>query len=99
MFDKHDYMEASPDKEHNVQEIIITSIVEKESTAILKKDNAMKNATPLIYNCISEYREFLQNTGTCVVDNFIGMYGQELKLTRDKFIDMCKEYYKNKNQC
>jgi 5-methylcytosine-specific restriction endonuclease McrA len=27
------------------------------------------------------------------------MYGQELKLTRDKFIDMCKEYYNNKNQC
>jgi hypothetical protein len=59
----------------------------------------MKNATPLMYNCISEYREFLQNTGTCVVDNFIGMYGEELKLTRDKFIDMCKEYYNNKNQC
>ena len=59
----------------------------------------MKNATPLMYNCISEYQEFLQNTGTCVVDNFIGMYGEELKLTRDKFIDMCKEYYNNKNQC
>ena len=99
MFDKHDFMEASPEKEHNVQEIIITSIVEKQSTTIPKEDNAMKNATPLMYNCISEYREFLQNTGTCVVDNFIGMYGEELKLTRDKFIDMCKEYYNNKNQC
>ena len=99
MFDKHNFMEASPNKEHIVEEIIITSIVEKESTTIPKEDNAMKNATPLMYNCISEYREFLQNTGTCVVDNFIGMYGQELKLTRDKFIDMCKEYYNNKNQC
>ena len=59
----------------------------------------MKNATPLMYNCIDEYQEFLQNTGTCVVDNFIGMYGEKLKLTRDKFIDMCKEYYNNKNQC
>ena len=65
MFDKHNYLEASPNKEHIVQEIIITSIVEKESTAILQADNAMKNATPLMYNCISEYREFLQNTGTC----------------------------------
>jgi hypothetical protein len=81
------------------EEIIITSIVEKESTTILKEDNAMKNATPLMYNCIDEYQEFLQKTGTCVEDNFIGMYGEELKLTRDKFIDMCKEYYKNKNQC
>jgi 5-methylcytosine-specific restriction enzyme A len=99
MFDKHNFLEASPNKEHIVEEIIITSIVEKESTAILQADNAMKNATPLMYNCISEYREFLQNTGTCVVDNFIGMYGEKLKLTRDKFIDICKEYYNNKNQC
>jgi 5-methylcytosine-specific restriction enzyme A len=99
MFDKHNFLEASPNKEHIVEEIIITSIVDKESTTILKEDNAMKNATPLMYNCISEYREFLQNTGTCVVDNFIGMYGEKLKLTRDKFIDMCKEYYNNKNQC
>jgi 5-methylcytosine-specific restriction enzyme A len=99
MFDKHNFLEASPNKEHIVEEIIITSIVDKESTTILKEDNAMKNATPLMYNCISEYQEFLQNTGTCVVDNFIGMYGEKLKLTRDKFIDMCKEYYNNKNQC
>jgi 5-methylcytosine-specific restriction enzyme A len=98
-FDKHNFMEASPEKEHNVQEIIITSIVEKQSTSVPKEDNAMKNATPLMYNCIDEYQEFLQNTGTCVVDNFIGMYGEKLKLSRDKFIDMCKEYYKNKNQC
>jgi 5-methylcytosine-specific restriction endonuclease McrA len=99
MFDKYNFHEASPNKEHIVEEIIIKSIVEKESTTVPKEDNAMKNATPLMYNCISEYREFLQNTGTCVVDNSIGMYGEKLKLTRDKFIDMCKEYYNNKNQC
>jgi hypothetical protein len=30
-------MEASPEKEHNVQEIIITSIVEKQSTYSTKR--------------------------------------------------------------
>jgi 5-methylcytosine-specific restriction enzyme A len=99
MTEKHNRLEPSPDKEYIVLEITITSVVERENTRVSKEDNAMKNATPLMYNCISEYREFLQNTGTCVVDNFIGMYGEELKLTRDKFIDMCKEYYNNKNQC
>jgi 5-methylcytosine-specific restriction enzyme A len=98
MLDKYTFVEASPNKEHIGQYVTITSIVEKESATISKEDNAMKNATPLMYNCISEYQEFLQNTGTCVVDNFIGMYGEVLKLTRDKFIDMCKEYYNNKNQ-
>ena len=99
MTEKYNKVEPSPEIEWIVVEVTITSIVEKESTTVPKEENAMKNATPLMYNCISEYREFLQNTGTCVVDNFIGMYGKELKLTRDKFIDMCKEYYKNKNQC
>jgi hypothetical protein len=99
MFDKYNFMEASPNKEHIVEEITITSIVEKENTTVPKEDNAMKNATPLMYNCIDEYQEFLQNTGTCVVDNFIGMYGEELKISRNKFIDMCKEYYNNKNHC
>ena len=99
MSEKYNRLDPSPDVEYIVVEVTITSIVEKESTTVLKEDNAMKNATPLMYNCIDEYKEFLQDTGTCVVDNFIGMYGKELKITRDKFIDLCQEYYKNKNQC
>jgi len=98
MTDKHNRLEPSPDKETVVLEITITSIVELQETQIKQEDNAMKNATALMYNCIDEYQEYLQNTGTCVVDNFIGMYGTKLKLTRDKFIDLCKEHYKNKNQ-
>jgi hypothetical protein len=37
MFDIHNFHEESPDKDHIVEEIIITSIVEKESTTILKE--------------------------------------------------------------
>jgi cell division protein YceG involved in septum cleavage len=37
MFDKYNFHEASPNKEHIVEEIIITSIVEKESTTVLKR--------------------------------------------------------------
>ena len=28
-----------------------------------------------MYNYIDEYKDYLQDTGTCVIDNFIGMYG------------------------
>jgi hypothetical protein len=42
----------------------------------------MKNASQLSYNFIDEYKDFLQNTGTCVIDSFIGMYGKELGITR-----------------
>ena len=55
MLDKYTFVEASPNKEHIGQYVTITSIVEKESATISKEDNAMKNATPLMYNCISEY--------------------------------------------
>jgi hypothetical protein len=44
----------------------------------------MRSSSQLIYNYIDEHKDFLQNTGTCVIDNFIGMYGEELKLTRVK---------------
>ncbi len=45
----------------------------------------MKNASQLNYNIIDECKDFLQNTGTCVIDNFIGMYGEELGITRKYF--------------
>jgi hypothetical protein len=53
----------------------------------------MRQATQLDYNFTDEYKEFLQNNGTCIVDNFIGMYGEALGITRNNFIDLCKEYY------
>ncbi len=54
----------------------------------------MKNASQWEYNIINEYKDFLENKGTCVIDNFVGMYGQELKIIRETIIDMCQEYYK-----
>jgi hypothetical protein len=51
----------------------------------------------LDYNIIDEYKDFLQNTGTCVIDNFIGMYGEELGITREYFKCLVTEYYKQFN--
>ena len=42
-------------------------------------------------------RFFLQNNGTCVVDNFIGMYGEALNISRKCFRCLVKEYYKQYN--
>ena len=38
-----------------------------------------------MYNYIDEYKDYLQDTGTCVIDNFIGMYGEALGITRKYF--------------
>ena len=90
---KYERIDPSPGTEYKVEEIIITSITEHTNTATQQTDMPMKNARQLIYNYIDEYKDYLQDTGTCVIDNFIGMYGEELKLTRDTFIVMCREYH------
>ena len=92
MFEKYNRIEPSPDVEYIVQGIVITSITEVNSTATQQVDMPMRSARQLMYNYIGEYKDYLQDTGTCVIDNFIGMYGEELKLSRDGFITMCKEY-------
>ena len=56
----------------------------------------MKRATHVDYSFTNEDKQFLnekEKYGTCVIDNFIGMYGDELKLTRDDFIQLHKDYY------
>ncbi len=73
-----------------------TSMIERGTSTTQQADMPMKSSSQLIYNYIDEHKDFLQNSGTCVIDNFIGMYGEELKLTRDGFITMCKERRESK---
>ena len=57
----------------------------------------MKQSSQLEYNFIDKYKNFLQNNGTCVVDNFVGMYGEALNISRKHFRCLVKEYYKQYN--
>ncbi len=60
----------------------IGSITQVNESGTSREDMPMKNATQLDYNIIDEYKDFLQNDGTCVIDIFIGIYGQALGITR-----------------
>ena len=82
MFEKYEQIDPSPGIEYKVEGIEITSITEHTNTTTQQSDIPMKNARQLMYNYIDEYKDYLQDTGTCVVDNFIVMYGEDLKLTR-----------------
>ena len=42
-----------------------------------------------------KYAEHVDYSFTSVIDNFIGLYGKELKLTRDDFIKLHQDYYKS----
>jgi hypothetical protein len=48
-------------------------MIEHTTTTTQQQDIPMKRSSQLIYNYIDEYKDFLQDTGTCVIDNFIGM--------------------------
>ncbi len=62
----------------------INSITQVDDNGTKREDVSMKNSSPLDYNIINDYKNCLENTGTCVIDNFIRMYGQELKSQEKK---------------
>ena len=97
MFTKYNRVDPSPDIEYIVKEIIIDSIIQVNDKITKIEDMSMKHATQLEYNIIDEYKNFLQNNGTCVIDNFIGLYGESLGITRKYFKCLVKEYYKQYN--
>ena len=54
----------------------------------------MRESTHLDYDDddILECKDYDKKTGTCVLDNFIGVYSAHIKkLTRDKLIELCRE--------
>ena len=75
-----------------VTSLNIVSIVQIDNKITSIDDMPMKQVSQLEYNFIDEYKNFLQNNGTCVVDNFIGMYGEALNISRKYFRCLVKEY-------
>jgi hypothetical protein len=97
MIDKHEKVDPSPVIRYIVESMIIDSITQVDDKVTKREDMLMKNASPLDSYIINGCKYYLQNTGTCVIDKFIGMYGAEFKITREKFIDMCQNYHKENN--
>ena len=91
MIQKYERIDPSPNIIYTVESVDIDSITQVDDNVTKKEDMPMKNASQLNYNIIDEYKDFLQNTGTCVIDNFIGMYGEELGITRKYFKCLVKE--------
>ena len=75
----------------------IDTVDESKLTTQHPTQMKMKYSEHVDYSFTNEEKKFLNTdnklTGTCVIDNFIGMYGKELKLTRDDFINLHQEYY------
>ena len=83
-----------------VKSVKFNSILDVNDEIILTEIKYMKmkqlGTDILNYDYVKEYKEFLQTDqkfGTCVIDNFIGIYGEKLKITRDQLINIIKKYY------
>jgi hypothetical protein len=94
---KYEIIDASPDIEFTVETMNIDSITQVNDNVTKREDMPMKNASKLDYNIIDECKNFLENNGTCGIDNFIVMYGEELVITGKHFKCLVKEYYKQYN--
>ena len=88
-----------------VKSVKFNSILDVNDEIILTEIKYMKmkelGTDILNYDYVKEYKEFLQTDqkfGTCVIDNFIGIYGEKLKITRDQLINIIKKYY-NESSC
>jgi hypothetical protein len=55
----------SPDIIYTVKDVNIGSITHVNDNGTSREDMPMKNALQLEYNIIDEYKDFLQNNGTC----------------------------------
>ncbi len=82
MIQKYERVDASPDITFTVESMNIDSSTQVDDNETKKEDMPMKNASQSDYNGINEYKDFLENTGTCVIKKFIGIYGEELGITR-----------------
>ena len=96
-FNQDEYSAAA---RYNVEAInFIDAVNESTLTTQHPSQMKMKYAEHIDYSFTNEEKKFLDkvplNGGTCVIDNFVGMYGKELKITRDDFIKLHQEYYNN----
>jgi hypothetical protein len=98
--DMYDY--ETPYEISTVKNVTFTSRL-KIADAVMKatkiKEVRMKEigTKNLNYDYVKEYKDFLQSDkqyGTCVIDNVVGLYqNTKLKMTRQWFINLCKQYY------
>jgi hypothetical protein len=96
-FDEDEYSGAAT---YNVDDVeFIDTVNESSLSQQHPSQMKMKLADHVEYSFTNEEKKYLntdtnkQSTGTCVIDNFIGLYGEELKLTKDDFIDMHNKFY------
>ena len=53
----------------------------------------LRQASYIEYNFTKQETKYLSNENTCVIDNLVGLYGEELKLDKEKLIKINKTFH------
>jgi len=86
--------QGNESNKHRVVKVIgvdVDSVVPESSfKAETETSQLMKAAKPLEYSFVPADDSLNTNTGFCVLDQFLGLYSQQIKhLTKEYFIDLC----------
>ena len=73
----------------------LDSVNESSLTSQHPSEMPMRQVGHVQYSFTNEETKFLNDTNTCAIDNFIGVYGETLKMTRDDLIKLNKTFHYN----
>ncbi len=92
---EQEYEEYSAAARVNVDDVqfIDDPVVGSQITSSNPVNMPLRQAGCLEYNFTEQETKYLLNENTCVIDNLVGLYGKELKLNRDKIINLNKEFH------
>ena len=93
---EHEWEEYSSAARINVEsvEVIDDDVVEEGNiTSRDARDMPMRECNTVDYNFTTQETKYLSTENTCVIDNIIGIYGEELKLNRDWLIKLNKDFH------
>ena len=91
--------------EAEVEDIEYTSTLELKDfiktnhPSFLKKENMfLKSSSHVNYNFTKEEMKYLENKGTCVIDNLVGKYSDKIKkLTKENILKILDKFYNKKS--
>ena len=92
---EQEFEEYSAAARVNVDDVqfIDDPVVGSQITSSNPANMPLRQAGCLEYNFTEQETKYLLNENTCVIDNLVGLYGKELKLNRDKIINLNKEFH------
>jgi len=81
----------------NVEDVEFTSAInESQLVPMTTRHGFLRAVKYAKYNDIENCELYDKKEGFCTFDNFVGIYSQYFKVTKEKLINECKEFYQNK---